>query len=149
MEKAREFWKNSYFCSIDYAKIFDYANHNKLWKMFKTWEYQTTSPVSWETCMQVRKQQLELYMEQLTGSKLGKEYVRPPCHTAYLTYKQSTSCEIPRWITNWDEDWWEKYQQPQICIWSHSNGKSWRGTKESLDEDEISSVQSVNVLCAI
>ena len=66
MEKAREFQKNIYFCFIGYAKIFDCVDHNKLWKR---WEYQTTWPASWETCMQVRKQQLELDVEQQTGSK--------------------------------------------------------------------------------
>ena len=100
---------------------------------------QTTLPVSWETCMLVRKQQLEFYMEKLTGSKLGKEYVKPPCYPAYLINKQNTSCEMPRWIKNWNQDCWEKYQQPQICIWYH--GKNWRGTKQPLDEDEISSLQ--------
>ena len=55
-------------------------------KFFKRWEYQTTWPASWEICMQVRKQQLELDMEQQTGSKLGKEYVKAVyCHPAYLT----------------------------------------------------------------
>ena len=67
-------------------------------KFLKRWEYQTTLPVSWETCMQVKKQQLELDMEQ-TGSKLGKEYVKAVyCHPAYLTYMQSTSCEMPGWM---------------------------------------------------
>ena len=61
MEKAREFQKNIYFCFIDYAKAFDYVDHNKLWKILR--------PASWETDMQVRKQQLELDMEQQTGSK--------------------------------------------------------------------------------
>ena len=60
--------KNIYFCFIDYAKAFDCVNHNKLWKFWKRWEYQTTWPASWETYMQVRKQQLELDMEQQTGS---------------------------------------------------------------------------------
>ena len=48
-------------------------DHNKLWKILREWEYQTTLPESWETCMQVKKQQLEPYMEQWTGSKLGME----------------------------------------------------------------------------
>ena len=61
--------KNIYFCFIDYAKVFDCVDHNKLWKFWKRWECQTTWPVSWETYMQVRKQQLELDMEQYTGSK--------------------------------------------------------------------------------
>ena len=55
-------------------------------KFLKTWEYQTTFPASWEICMQVKKQQLELDMEQKTGSKSGKEYVKAVyCHPAYLT----------------------------------------------------------------
>ena len=67
MENAREFQKNIYFCFIDYAKAFDCVDHNKRGKFWKRWEYQTTWPVSWETCMQVRKQWLELDMEQQTG----------------------------------------------------------------------------------
>ena len=61
--------KNIYFCFTDYAKAFDCVDHNKLWKILKEWEYQTTWPASWEICMQVRKQQLELDMKQQTGSK--------------------------------------------------------------------------------
>ena len=65
-------------------------------KFLKGWEYQITLPVSWEICMQIKKQQLELDMEQLTGSKLGKEYIEALyCHPAYLTYMQSTSREMP------------------------------------------------------
>ena len=56
-------------------------------KFFKRWEYQTTWPASWEICMQVKKQQLEMDMKQWTGSKLGKEYFKAVyCHPAYLTY---------------------------------------------------------------
>ena len=68
-------------------------------KFLKRWEYQTTWPASWEICMQVKKQQVELDMEQQTGSKLGKEYVKAVCcHPAYLTYMQSTSWETLGWI---------------------------------------------------
>ena len=63
-KKAREFQKNIYFCFIDYAEAFDCVDHNKLWKILKRWESQTTWPASWEICMQVKKQQLELDMEQ-------------------------------------------------------------------------------------
>ena len=63
-------------------------------KFFKRWEYQTTWPASWEICMQVRKQQLELDMEQQIVSKYEKEYVKAVyCHPAYLTSMQSTSWE--------------------------------------------------------
>ena len=64
MEKAREFHKNINFCFIDYVKTFDCVDHNKLWKFFKRWEYQTIWLASWKICMQVRKQQLKLDMEQ-------------------------------------------------------------------------------------
>ena len=61
-------------------------------KFLKRKEYQNTWPASWEICMQIKKQQLELDMEQQTGSKYGKEYVKAVyCHPAYLTYMQSTS----------------------------------------------------------
>ena len=54
---------------------------------------------TWETCMQVKKQQLEPDMEQQIGSKLGKKYVKAVyCHPAYLTYMQSTSREMPDWM---------------------------------------------------
>ena len=87
IEKAREFQKNIYFCFIDYAKAFDCVDHNKLWKFFKTWEYQITWSASWEICMQIKKQQLELDMEQQTGSKSGQEYIKSVyCHPAYLVY---------------------------------------------------------------
>ena len=67
--KAREFQKNIYFCFIDYAKAFDCVDHNKLWKILKEMGILTTWPASWEICMQVRKQQFELDMEQQTGSE--------------------------------------------------------------------------------
>ena len=69
IEKAREFQKNISCCFIDYVKAFDCVSHNKLCKFFKRWEYQITFLASWEICMQVKKQQLELDMEQQTGSK--------------------------------------------------------------------------------
>ena len=61
-------------------------------KFLKSWEYQTIWPATWQICMQVKKQQLELDMEQ-TGSKSGKEFVKAVyCHPVFLTYMQSTSC---------------------------------------------------------
>ena len=64
-------------------------------KFFKRWECQITLPTSWEICMQVKKQQLELDMEQWIGSKLGKEYIKAVyCHSVYLTYMHSTSCKM-------------------------------------------------------
>ena len=69
MEKRVEFQKTIYFCFINYAKAFDCVNYNNCGKFWKRWEYQTTWSASWETYLQLRKQQLELDMEQQTGSK--------------------------------------------------------------------------------
>ena len=66
--KKQEFQKNIFFCFIDYAKIIVWITIN-CEKFLKRWEYQTTCPASWKTYTQVRKQQLELDMEQQTGSK--------------------------------------------------------------------------------
>ena len=68
IEKAREFQNNIYFCFINYAKAIVWITI-KCGKFWKRWDYQTTWPAFWETYMQVRKQQLELDMEQQTSSK--------------------------------------------------------------------------------
>ena len=133
MEKAREFQKNIYYCFIDYpeASVWITANCGKF---LKSWKYQTTLPVSWETCMWIKKQKLEPDMDQLNGSELGKEYDKTVyCHPAYLTSMLSTSCTM---YTSWNQGFQEKYQQLQICSWYHSNGRKQRGTKEHLDEGE-------------
>ena len=113
IEKAREFKKNIYFCFIDHTKAFDCVDHKKLWKILKRWEYQTTLPTSWEVYMQVKKQQLELDVEQQTGSKLGKEYVKAVyCHPVYLTliYRvHHVKCQA-QWSISWNQDCQEKYQ---------------------------------------
>ena len=67
--KKQDFQKNIYFCFTDYTKAFDCVDLTNSGKFFKRWEYQTTWPASWEICMQVKMQQLELDMEQQTGSK--------------------------------------------------------------------------------
>ena len=68
-------------------------------KFLKIWQYKTTWPASWEICIQVKKQQLELDMEQQTDSKPGKEYIKAIyCHPAYLTYMQITSWEMLGWM---------------------------------------------------
>ena len=68
-------------------------------KFFKRWEYQTTLLASQEICMQVKKQQLELDMEQQTASKLGNKYAKAVCrHLVYLSYMQNISCEKSGWM---------------------------------------------------
>ena len=89
MEKAREFQKNIYFCFIDYAKVFDCVDHNKLWEILKEMgipDHLLRSLYAGQEAT-VRKD-----MEQQTGSKWEKEYIKAVyCHHAYLTYMQSTS----------------------------------------------------------
>ena len=111
MEKAREFQKNIYFCFIYCAKGLTMWITTSGGKFWKRWAYQTTWPTSWEICMQVKNQQLELEMEQQTGFKSGKEYVKAEyCHRAYLTYMQSTSWETLGWRKHNNQDCLEKYQ---------------------------------------
>ena len=108
--KAREFQKS--ICFIGYAKALTVWITMNCGKFLKRWEYQTTWPVSWDTCTQVKKQQLELDMENQTGSKQGKEYIKAVyCHPAYLIYMQSTSWKMLDWMKHGcNQDCWEKYQ---------------------------------------
>ena len=94
IRKSKRVPEKIYFCFIDYAKAFDCVGHNKLWKILQEMGDQTTWPASWEICMHVRKQHLELDMEQQTGSKSEKEYVK----TVYLAYMQNTSWEMLGWM---------------------------------------------------
>ena len=108
--------------------------------------------------MQVKKQQLEPYMKQLTGSILGKEYVKAVYfHLSYLTLCRvhHVKCQAG-WITSWNQDCWEKYQQPQKCRWYHSNSRKWRGTKsllmrvrEESEEDGLKlSIQKTKIMAS-
>ena len=99
IERASEFQKTSTSALLTMLKPLTVWITTNCGKFIKRWEYQTTWPASWEICMQVKKQQLELDMEKQTGSKSAKEYVKSVyCHPAYLTYMQSTSCERPDWM---------------------------------------------------
>ena len=99
IEKAKKLKKKKKSASLTTPKPLTMWITTNCGKFLKRWEYQTTLSASRETCMQVKKQQLELYMEQQTGSKSGKEYIKAVyCHTAYLTYMQSTSHEIWGWM---------------------------------------------------
>ena len=81
------------------CQVHDCVDHNKLWKILQEMGIPDHLTCSWEIYMQVKKQQSEPDMEQWTCSKLGKEYVKAVyCHCAYLTYMQSTSCEMPGWM---------------------------------------------------
>ena len=90
--KKQEFQKNIYFCFIDYAKAFDCADHNKLWKIFQGMGVPDHLTCLLRNLYAGQEAKLELDMEQQTGSKSGKVYIKAVyCHPAYLTYMQSTS----------------------------------------------------------
>ena len=92
IEKAREFPENIYFFFIDYAKAFDYVDHNKLWKILQGMGIPDHLTCLLRNLYAGQEQQLELDIEQQTGSKSGKEYVKAVyCQPAYLTYMQSIS----------------------------------------------------------
>jgi len=89
------------FCFIEHTKVFDSVDHNKLWKILKK-----IGILDHLTCL-LRKlyaeqeASVEPDMEQWTYSKLRKEYIKAIyCHPAYLTYMQSTSCEMPSWMSH-------------------------------------------------
>ena len=106
IEKAGEFQKSIYFCFIDYTKAFDCVDHNKLWKIFKEMGIPDHLTCLLRNLYAGQEATVRTDMEQQTGSKLGKEYVKAVCcHPAYLTYMQSTSCKMPYWMKhNWNED---------------------------------------------
>ena len=110
IEKARKFQKN--ICFIDYAKAFHCVDCNKLWKILKEMEIPYHVTCLLRICTQVKKQQLEADMEQQTGSSFGKENIKAVyCHSAYLSYMQSTSCEMLGWRKHkLNQDCREKYQ---------------------------------------
>ena len=98
-QKSKSSRKTSTFVLLTTPKPLTVLITTNCGKFLKTWEYQTIWPASWETCKQVKKQQVEQEMKQQTCSKLGEEYVKAVyCHPAYLTYMQSTSCEMLDWM---------------------------------------------------
>ena len=98
IEKAREFHKTIYFFFIVCATVVDCVDHNKLWKILR--EIRIPDHLTFLLRNLYAGQEVtELDVEQRTGSKLLKEYIKAIyCHPAYLTYMQSTSCEMPGWI---------------------------------------------------
>ena len=98
IEKTREFQKNIYFCCIDYAKAFDCVDHNKLWKILKEMGIPDHLTCLLRNLCSGQEARVRPGMEQQTGFKLGKEYVKAVyCHPTYLTYMQSTSLETLGW----------------------------------------------------
>ena len=95
--KARELQKNIYFCFIDYTKAFDWVDHNELWKILKEMGIPGHLTCLLRNLYAGQEATVRAgYGTQQTGSKLGKDYVKAVYrHPAYLTYMQSTPCEMP------------------------------------------------------
>ena len=137
-KKAREFQKNIYFCFIDYAKAFDGVDHNKLWKILKEMVIPDHLTCLLRNLYAGQEATVKLDMEQQTCSKSGKENVKAVCcHSAYLTYMQSTVCKMLGWMKH-------KLGSRllgEISITSDMQmappyGRKWRGTEEPFDESE-------------
>ena len=97
--ESKEFQKNITSASLIMLKPLTVWITRNCGKFLRRWEYQATLPASCKTCVQVKKQQLEMDMGQRTGSKVRKEYVKAVyCHPAYLTYMQSTSRKMLDWM---------------------------------------------------
>ena len=97
--------RNWLHCFIDYAKAFDCMDHTN-WKILQEMGILDHLTCFLRNLYQVKKQQLEPDLTQWTGSKLGKEYIKAVyCHSAYLTYMQSTSCKMPGWMNYKLESW--------------------------------------------
>ena len=108
------------------------------WKIFKEIRIPEHLPVFWETCMQVKKQQLGPYIEELTGLKLQKEYFKAVyCHSTYLTSMQRISCEMLCWMNHKLKSRFPGEISTHTDMEkNHSNGRKWRGTEEPLEEGE-------------
>ena len=100
-KKQENFRKTSTSVSLTMLKPLTVWITTNCGKFFKRWEYQTILAVSWEACMQVKKQHLKPDMKQWTGSRLGKEYFKAIyCHLVCLTYIQSALCKITGWMNH-------------------------------------------------
>ena len=135
IKKEREFQKN--ICFIDYTKAFDCVDHKNLWRILKEMGIPDhLTCLLRKLCRSRSSSQLD--MEQLTGSKSGKEHIKAVyCHLGYLTYMQRTSWEMLGWMKHKLE-----YRLlGEISVTSDMQmtppyGRKWRGTKEPLDESE-------------
>ena len=99
IKKAREFWKNICFCFIDYAKAFDYMDHNILWKILKEMGIPDHLTCLLKNLYAGQEATVRMDVEQQTGTKWEKGYIKTVyCYPAYLTYMQRTSCEMLDWM---------------------------------------------------
>ena len=130
--------KKKKICFIDYTKAFGCVDHNKLWKILKEMGIPDHLTCLLRNFYAGQEATVRTSHGTTYWFKIGKEYNKAVyCHPVYLIYMQSISCELLGWMNHKLESRLPgEYQQPQICRWYHSNGRKWRGTKETLDEGE-------------
>ena len=138
MEKASEFQENIYFCFIDYAKAFDCVDHNKLWKVLREMGITDHLICLLKNLYAGQEATVRTGHGTTDWFQIGKEFVKAVyCHPAYLTSMKSTSCKMLGWMKHkWNQDCQEKYQEPQICRWYHSNGRKQRGRDSLVERGE-------------
>ena len=138
IEKAREFQKNIYFCFIDYTKASDCVDHNKLWKILKEMEIPDHLTCLLRNMYAVQEATVRTGHGKTDWFQIGKRVcqgcILSPC---FLTYMQSTSCEMPGWMKHK----LESRLLGEISITSDmqmipSLWQKWRGTKKPLDKSE-------------
>ena len=137
IEKAREFQKNVYLCFIDYIKAFDWVNYNKLCKALKEMgilDHLTCLLRNLFVGQEAAVRTLYGTTDWFTIEKgVWQDCLLWPC--LLIGWAHHEKCWAG-WVTSWNQDRWEKHQQPQICRWYHPNVRKWRGTEEPLDEGE-------------
>ena len=96
--ERREFQKNIYSCFTDYTKAFNSVDHNELWKIITEMGIPDHLTCLLTNIYADQETTVKTDIEQLIGSKVGKDHKAVHCHPAYLTYMQSTSCETLGWM---------------------------------------------------
>ena len=129
-ESSRKKWN---ICFVDYAKGFDCIARNKLWKILEVMGIPDQFICFLRNLYADQDATVRTPHGAVNWFKIGKKYIKAVYrHLAYLTYMQM-KCQTG-WLTSWNQDFRERYQQFQIFIWYHSNGGKPRGTKKFLDE---------------
>ena len=129
IEKAREFQKKIYFCFIDYAKVFDCVDYNKLWKILKEMGISGHLTCLLRNLYVDQEATVRTLYETTDWFRIEKGiqegYLLSSC-LFNLTHRAHHGKCWAGWVTSWNQDFQEKYKQPQICGWYHSNGRKKR-----------------------
>ena len=137
--KSKGIPKIIHFCFIDYAKAFDSVDHNKLWKILKEMGILDHLTCFLRNLYAGQEATVRTRHGTTHWLKIGKGvhqgWILSPClFNLYALVHPEKSWA--RWLTSWNQDFWEKYQQPQIYSWYHFNSRKWRWIKELLYEGE-------------